>query len=715
MREKRGVVLIIVLIVFLVFSVLSISLIFLSSDQLKNMQETEYDTRAHYLAYSGIEIARKYLDEYENPIIIHGELTESSTNSIFSITPASSMANSLPLMREDIESRIASFTDSNVITGIYKGSDGIIKIISYGIVGNISKSLVYNMGNTGGSSSVNLDADKFPNLFPLFDHALFVENYLSINKKNLTIVGPIGSNSNANGSIYSKLENGVESISFVSIGPDTTESDAIDYDEKAQHFNEVRNLPEQRNLSMEEYAYFFDNNFDSIGSIESLTGNYDLGNKITDVTFVKAKNLDGTLTLSGSGFLIAEITDEIKDGSYNFKGNVDQLIVYYSGNEEIKFSSGNFTGMLIVKNDVNITLSTNSSGEFRGLFYSPNSEVYFSGNGNIIGSLIADKMYLAPASAEVHYVDYYDDFIGHFIINGTGTSLFSFALFANNEINFNGTYTINGNVGVNSNTKEKINFDSSGGANVNGTFYIGPNATTTIGDYTTGFLIPSNAVITRPSKYVQGWLPERKVNNLINTVNMPTPVIPAQIDYYPDNGTYITNGNFTTNIWIESLTYEITQDGRFNSITVGSGMNRVMKIYTNDDLRIIIVDNLNIGYGTIEIVGTGSVVFYVTGTLSVSSGAKTGSGNMLMIYTGTNDVTINGGSSIETQGIYAPNATVNIGNGSSVSGPVYAENINISGNSFIDYPSDSENPFLGIYDPGLTIINNGESEPIWSR
>ena len=94
-------------------------------------------------------------------------------------------------------------------------------------------------------------------------------------------------------------------------------------------------------------------------------------------TFVKAKNLDGTLTLSGSGFLIAEITDEIKDGSYNFEGEVDQLIVYYSGNEEIKFSSGNFTGMLIVKNNVNITLSTNSSGEFRGLFYSPNSEVYF--------------------------------------------------------------------------------------------------------------------------------------------------------------------------------------------------------------------------------------------------------------------------------------------------------------------------------------------------
>ena len=441
-----------------------------------------------------------------------------------------------------------------------------------------------------------------------------------------------------------------------------------------------------------------------------------MGTDATDVTFLKAAKMDGTLTLSGSGILLAEITDEIGDGSFNLGGNVDQLIVYYSGSKDIKFSSGNFTGMLIVEKGVNVTLSTNDGGEFRGLFYAPNSTVTFSGNGNIYGSLIADKMYLAPASAEIHYIDYSTSFESHFG-DGSNTTLFSFALFADNEINFNGSYTVDGNVGVNSELKEKINFDGSGGSNVDGTFYVGPEGNTSVGDYTNGPLDPSDAVITRPSVYVQQWLMDRSVLNLSNTISMDTPVIPADIDYYSDNGTYITDGNFTTDFYIETQTYEISQDGRFNSITVGSGLDRVMKIYTNNGLRIIIVDNFTIGYGTIEIVGSGSVVFYVTNQLTVSSGAKTGSGNMLFLYTGTNDVEISGGSSIEAQGIYAPNATVNISNGSTVGGPVYAENINISGSSNIDYPDGSTNPFLGIYDPEWSLIIPGETviNPVWSR
>jgi len=719
MNRKKGIVLLIVLITFMVFSILALTLTMLSTNQIKSMKEVEAGTEAHYLAYSGIMIAREYVSNYENPIVIYGNITDSPSDNFYTIS-ASNTADSIDLMREDMEEKLTTLSTSNVVIGIYQDSENKFNILSYGVMGDISKLLVFNAGSAGGgNTSINFENDNlgFPNLFPLFDHALYVKSYLSIDKKSLVIDGPIGSNSNSNNSIYSILEgNALDSISFVSIGPNTTESQAVDYGKKADPFNEVRNLSEQRNLSVDRYIEFFENNFDTLETIGTLSGNYDLGTYATDVTFVKAEKLDGSLTLSGSGILVAEITDEVKDGSFNLNGNVDQLIVYYSGNKDIKFSSGNFTGMLIVENGVDITLSTNNSGEFRGLFYAPNSEVDFSGNGNIYGSLIADEMYLAPASAEVHYIDYSNDFEKHFG-SGSNTTLFSFALFANNEINFSGSYTVDGNVGVNSELKEKINFDGSGGANVDGVFYVGPEGNTTVGDYTSGSLDPSDAVITRPSEYVQQWLLDRTVTNLSNTISLDTPVIPAEIDYYPDNGTYITDGNFTTNTWITSKTYEISQDGRFNSITVGSGLDRVMKIYTNNGLRVIVVDNLTIGYGTIEIVGSGNVVFYVTNDLKITNGAKTGSGNMLFLYTGTNDIEISGGSSIEAQGIYAPNATVNISNGSTVGGPVYAENINISGNSNIDYPDGSINPFLGIYDPEWTLIIPGETEinPVWSR
>ncbi len=137
-HRKFGIVLAIVLIVFMVFSVLSLTLVFLSANQLQTMKETEYNTRAHYIAYSGIEIASKYIESntYSNPIILNGTLRDDFLSDDFEVLDWTPSSTSLDSLRNDI-SNLNNDQNSNIIVGVYKDQNKY-QYFSRGIISDIS-------------------------------------------------------------------------------------------------------------------------------------------------------------------------------------------------------------------------------------------------------------------------------------------------------------------------------------------------------------------------------------------------------------------------------------------------------------------------------------------------------------------------------------------------------------------------------------------------
>lgn len=233
MKRKQGVVLIIVLIVFAVFSVLSLSLTFMSKNQINKLQKSEAGTKAHYLAYSGAQIAIDFLEKGGSEGIIYGELNSDDAN-FYSESFEGSVTNF-----DDLRSSVENFSpdsDSNLIIGIQEESTNNYRILSLGTVGDISNSIAlrYAIAGSGPSNEPgsgepenyeDFDENQPPNTTEedipfsgLFDHAIFGIDSLTFGGGSGQVIGSIGTNSTGAGKIT--IDNNVlEDGTVVHIGP----------------------------------------------------------------------------------------------------------------------------------------------------------------------------------------------------------------------------------------------------------------------------------------------------------------------------------------------------------------------------------------------------------------------------------------------------------------------------------------------------------------
>ncbi|WP_066311568.1 hypothetical protein [Bacillus sp. FJAT-29814] len=269
-------------------------------------------------------------------------------------------------------------------------------------------------------------------------------------------------------------------------------------------------------------------------------------------------------------------------------------------------------------------------------------------------------------------------------------------VFANEKIEMpDGGPTINGDVGTNSSKTNSIVLG--GAANITGNIYVGPNS--------------KSDVVS---------------NSTSNRIKTPVPV-PETKFIMPDFPASNPIGVNKASINQSSGTTPITMDQNFyySSITLAKGATLNINIGNVD--RSIVVDQLDLPYGIINIIGTGKLKIYVNNQFTMSSSSRINSedktNQLEIFYRGTNSInvggntkvygslfvqkadvnitngagfqghivslgknlTFSGGTVVNIRMVYAPNATISFSNGANLSGAVIANTVRVSGASVINY------------------------------
>lgn len=194
MNRKSGIILGIALIVFLVISILGAALMTIVMGQAKQANDLEKRTQAYFLARSGVEIAREYVDKIdkdalENKILVlYGNLRDDDDYSYdFNIRDVTNIWSND--VRASFEASSSSFRNYEVVTAIWKDDD-FTNFISSGNAGDMSRTVAfkYSVAVSSGGGTI-----------PEFDMAVFAKMDFEIT--NGSIVGSIGTESIATGSV----------------------------------------------------------------------------------------------------------------------------------------------------------------------------------------------------------------------------------------------------------------------------------------------------------------------------------------------------------------------------------------------------------------------------------------------------------------------------------------------------------------------------------
>ncbi|MEH7276291.1 DUF7305 domain-containing protein [Neobacillus vireti] len=262
------------------------------------------------------------------------------------------------------------------------------------------------------------------------------------------------------------------------------------------------------------------------------------------------------------------------------------------------------------------------------------------------------------------------------------------------DMSGNGGQKIDGPVATNASASESIVLG--GNANITGNIYVGPNP-------------KSDIIKNTTSNKLKPIMPV-----VVTSFILPTfPVFPAGLN----------SGAISK----YSGTYDLTMDKdmKFTSITLERGA--ILNIDLGNQNRNLIVDQLTIPYGFINIIGSGKLTIYITNSFTMSSGSIINSpakiDQLEIFYKGTtslsfggstkvygslfvekaditfsngagfqghivslgNTVTFSGGTTVNVRLIYAPKAKVFFSGGANLSGSVVSDSIAVTGGSIISY------------------------------
>lgn len=308
------------------------------------------------------------------------------------------------------------------------------------------------------------------------------------------------------------------------------------------------------------------------------------------------------------------------------------------------------------------------------------------------------------------------------------------AVFVKETVVLSGGGAIEGGAGTNSSAPSSITLN--GNASISGKIYVGPGS--------------GNNVINKPH-----WMElDNEIVNLSNKKSFelpPFPVypnntIPLNEKVYKSNSSYnvIYNGTLRVNNWVaDGYTLNMEQDLYFNEIYITS--NYSLNIYVGNSNRSIVVNDLNLPNGKINVIGSGKLTIYVNNSITMGSGSTIntsdeidnfskkkgnadtksqlikdqvkkldiyykgssldlsgsqkiygslyaqnanlsfsgGSGFQGSIITGGEQINISGGANAITQLFYAPNADINISGGGTIKGQIIGKSYTSSGGSLI--------------------------------
>ncbi len=225
--------------------------------------------------------------------------------------------------------------------------------------------------------------------------------------------------------------------------------------------------------------------------------------------------------------------------------------------------------------------------------------------------------------------------------SSTNFSEFDKAIFSDDSISLTGGGTVNGDIGINSNSNNSIEID--GGPSINGDIYVGPEADTDNAlSYPTWYQLQSN------------------VYNLEEIVEYLLPEYPDFPEELPERG------NYKAKWWPEPE--PITSSGWYNNITVQSHLD----IETNGQDIVIRANKLTCtGDGQINIIGSGKVYFYIEDDFKLNgSGSVNKNGDpedVFMYYSGSKKLTFNGNNKL-VGSLYAKDANLDLTGGGGVTG-----------------------------------------------
>jgi Tfp pilus assembly protein PilX len=295
------------------------------------------------------------------------------------------------------------------------------------------------------------------------------------------------------------------------------------------------------------------------------------------------------------------------------------------------------------------------------------------------------------------------------------------AVFVNTTVNLSRGAKITGGVGTNSSASNAISL--SGGSSISGNIYVGPNAGSNV------IYNPDNITISNPIK-----MPTTTTFALPPFPIFPSfPILP-NAKAYSGSSSYdvILNGALRIDDWVSNnYTLNMNQDISFTDIIVES--NYTLNINVGNVNRSMVVNNLNIINGKVNIIGNGKLTIYVKGNITMGSGSIINTGgdiNNLNIYlkgsgvpsnpknlslsgsqkifgslfaedanlsftngsgfqgnilTGGKSILIDGGVYLNTQLFFAPKADLTVSSGGTVSGVIITKTLTASGNGTINF------------------------------
>lgn len=307
---------------------------------------------------------------------------------------------------------------------------------------------------------------------------------------------------------------------------------------------------------------------------------------------------------------------------------------------------------------------------------------------------------------------------------GTSTSLPTIkvpdgtAVFVNGNINMpNGT--IIGSVGTNMKDKNSISLD--GGASITGNIFV-PNGS-------------ESGALKKPD-----WMNTTVPVGMVNPGMMKLPEFPEYPTYsmpsnkLVGNKNVILDGGIYVNSGTKDYTLNVTENMYLTTIKIEN--NNSLKIDVGDHDRIIVVDDINVLQGKIEVVGTGKLTImvkdkiYVKGSIgnngkpelvgiflrkSTTNKPKdivfsnetqiygsfyaedanvtmtSGAGIIGNILTGGKKVSLSGGVKADPTLILAPNAAVNVSGGGNISGAIYADSFTADGGAKVTFKQPNIN------------------------
>lgn len=327
------------------------------------------------------------------------------------------------------------------------------------------------------------------------------------------------------------------------------------------------------------------------------------------------------------------------------------------------------------------------------------------------------------------------------------------SLIIKDYINFNGG-TISGDIYLNASTEKSFRLGESGeynGENIYSNYNGSLKNIYTAPSWRVNNPDPKYTKIVNSTKHSDLDIPWNQYITTVESVQYPDP--DAYL-YFPDAKIYkdsnyhevIKSGNiYINNYRAQDYTLEFKENHKAKKLVISEDLN--LKIKTNNKTVTLIVNELDISQGKIEIVDNGTLNLFVLDKITFGGGSQinlnSDSNRFNLYYSGKSDLTVSGaqhinggmhiksakliltgsgnlkgpiysnGKSIEVSGgsinnmlLFAPKASVLVNGGGVVQGSIVADQFVLDGGGVVDFQEYDFGNILGESSPESPIVNS---------